>query len=104
MLKPLLNTSIFIFCLFALMTSCVSKSSASGNKESSEFAAKLIDSSLTHNVIYVYDEVYSLETRYYDHQKQLIKTVKYDDIVRCVIYNVQSGEAMKLKSIELGHQ
>ena len=104
MLKPLLNTSIFIFCLFALMTSCASKSSASGNKESSEFAAKLIDSSLTHNVIYVYDEVYSLETRYYDHQKQLVKTVKYDDIVRCVIYNVQSKEAMKLKSIELGHQ
>jgi hypothetical protein len=104
MLKPLLNTSIFIFCLFALMTSCTSKSSDSGNKESSEFAAKLIDSSLTHNVIYVYDEVYSLETHYYDRQKQLIKTVKYDDIVRCVIYNVQSKDAMKLKSIESGHQ
>jgi hypothetical protein len=104
MLKPLLNTCIFAFCLFALATSCASKSSVFGNKESSEFAAKLIDSSLTHNVIYVYDEVYSLETRYYDHQKQLVKTVKYDDIVRCVIYNVQSKEAMKLKSIELGHQ
>ncbi len=104
MFKPLLNTSIFIFCLFALMNSCTSKSSTSGNTESPAFAAKLIDSSLTHNVIYVYDEVYSLETRYYDHQKQLVKTVKYDDIVRCVIYNVQSKEAMKLKSIELGHQ
>jgi hypothetical protein len=78
-----------------LAPSCANKSSDFGNIESSEFAAKLIDSSLTHNVIYVYDEVYSLETRYY---------VKYDDIVRCVIYNVQSKEAMKLKSIELGHQ
>jgi hypothetical protein len=104
MLKPLFNTIIFIFCLFALAPSCANKSSDFGNIESSEFAAKLIDSSLTHNVIYVYDEVYSLETRYYDYQKKLIKTVKYDDIVRCVIYNVQSKEAMKLKSIELGHQ
>lgn len=104
MLKPLLNTIILVSSLFALATSCASKSSDSGNKESSEFAAKLIDSSLTHNVIYVYDEVYSLETHYYDHQKQLIKTVKYDDIVRCVIYNVQSKDAMKLKSIESGHQ
>mgnify|MGYP000028129641 FL=1 len=104
MLKAFLNTSILVFGLFAMATSCASKSRPSSNKESSEFAANLIDSSLTHNVIYVYDEVYSLETRYYDHQKQLVKTVKYDDIVRCVIYNVQSKEAMKLKFIELGHQ
>lgn len=104
MLKAFLNTSMFVSGLFAMVTSCTSNSSASSKKESSEFAATLIDSSLTHNVIYVYDEVYSLETRYYDHQKQLVKTVKYDDIVRCVIYNVQSKEAMKLKSIELGHQ
>jgi len=104
MLKAFLNTSILVFGLFAMATSCASKSRPSSNKESSDFAANLIDSSLTHNVIYVYDEVYSLETRYYDHQKQLVKTVKYDDIVRCVIYNVQSKEAMKLKSIELGHQ
>ena len=104
MLKAFLNTSILVSGLFAMVTSCTSKSNASSNKESSSFAATLIDSSLTHNVIYVYDEVYSLETRYYDHQKQLVKTVKYDDIVRCVIYNDQSKEAMKLKSIELGHQ
>jgi hypothetical protein len=45
-----------------------------------------------------------LETRYYNSQKQLVKTVKYDDIVRCVIYNVQSKDAMKLRSIELGLQ
>lgn len=104
MLKPFLNTSIIVVGLLALVTSCGNKSSASSNKESLSFVATLIDSSLTHNVIYVYDEVYSLETRYYDHQKQLVKTVKYDDIVRCVIYNVQSKEAMKLKLIELGHQ
>jgi hypothetical protein len=104
MLKAFLNTSILVSGLFAMVTSCTNKSSASGNKETSSFAATLIDSSLTHNVIYVYDEVYSLETRYYDHQKELVKTVKYDDIVRCVIYNVQSKKAMKLKSIELGHQ
>jgi hypothetical protein len=96
MLKAFLNTSILVSGLVAMVISCTSKSSAYSNT--------LIDSSLTHNVIYVYDEVYSLETRYYDHQKQLVKTVKYDDIVRCVIYNVQSKEAMKLKLIELGHQ
>lgn len=102
MLKAFLNSSLLIVSLFVLMTSCDSNSSSqAASNGSSDFATQLIDSSLTHNVIYVYDEVYSLETRYYDHQKQLVKTVKYDDIVRCEIYNVQSKEAMKLKSIEL---
>ena len=81
--------------LFMLLTACSNKSA------SNEFAQSLIDSSLTEHLTYYYDEVYYLETRYYDHQHRLVKTVKYDDIVRCVIYNVQSKEAMKLKSIEL---
>ncbi len=104
MLKAFLNIIILFVGLFVLVSSCGQNLNSIASNTSSDFAAKLIDSSLTHNVIYVYDEVYSLETRYYDHQKKLIKTVKYDDIVRCVIYNVQSKEAMKLKLIELGHQ
>lgn len=102
MLKPFLYTSFLVLGIIVLLPSCGNKSVSSGVNGAESFTAKLIDSSLTHNVIYVYDEVYSLETRYYDHQKQLVKTVKYDDIVRCVIYNVQSKDAMKLKSIELG--
>lgn len=95
MLKAFLNTTMLGGCLFVLMSACTSKSA------SNEFTQNLIDSSLTVHLTYYYDEVYYLETRYYDHQKRLVKTVKYDDIVRCVIYNVQSNEAMKLKSIEL---
>ena len=95
MLKAFLNTTMLGGCLFVLMSARTSKSA------SNEFAQNLIDSSLTVHLTYYYDEVYYLETRYYDHQKRLVKTVKYDDIVRCVIYNVQSNEAMKLKSIEL---
>ena len=101
MLKAFLYSSLFLIGLAALTTSCGKKSDAIATNRPSDFATQLIDSSLTHNVIYVYDEVYALETRYYDYQKQLVKTVKYDDIVRCEIYNVQSKEAMKLKSIEL---
>jgi hypothetical protein len=102
MLKAFLYSSLLLIGLVALTTSCGKKSDAIATNIPSNFATQLIDSSLTHNVIYVYDEVYSLETRYYDYQKQLVKTVKYDDIVRCVIYNVQSQDAMKLKSVELG--
>ena len=104
MLKHFLYASFLLIGFFALTTSCGKKSDAIATNIPSNFATQLIDSSLTHNVIYVYDEVYSLETRYYDYQKQLVKTVKYDDIVRCVIYNVQSKDAMKLRSIELGLQ
>lgn len=95
MLKAFLNITILLGCLFVLMSACTSKSA------SNEFTQNLIDSSYTVHLTYYYDEVYYLETRYFDHQKRLVKTVKYDDIVRCVIYNVQSKEAMKLKSIEL---
>jgi hypothetical protein len=98
MLKAYLNTVMLSGCLFVLMSACTSKSA------SNEFAQNLIDYSLTVHLTYYYDEVYYLETRYYDHQKRLVKTVKYDDIVRCVIYNVQSKEAMKLKSIELANR
>ena len=95
MLKAFLNTTMLGGCLLVLLSACTSKSA------SNEFAQNLIDSTLTVHLTYYYDEVYYLETRYYDHQKRLVKTVKYDDIVRCVIYNVQYKEAMKLKSIEL---
>lgn len=95
MLIAFLKNTMHGGCLFVLMSACTS------NSASKEFAQNLIDSSLTVHLTYYYDEVYYLETRYYDHQKRLVKTVKYDDIVRCVIYNVQSKEAMKLKSIEL---
>lgn len=105
MLKAFLNSSLFVVGLFALTTSCNTKAGSDVlTQDDLGFAANLIDSSLTHNVIYVYDEVYALETRYYDHQKTLVKTVKYDDIVRCVIYNVKSKDAMKLKSIELANR
>ena len=101
MLKAFLYTSLFVLGIFVLLPSCGKNAASYGVNGAEGFADNLIDSSLTHNVIYVYDEVYSLETLYYDYQKQLVKTVKYDDIVRCVIYNVQSKDAMKLKSIEL---
>lgn len=82
----------FIPLLFAL---------ACADTSDRAFSNNLIDSSRTKNIVYVYDEVYGLETRYYDYQNKLVKTVKYDDIVRCVIYNVESKEAMQLKQIEL---
>jgi hypothetical protein len=96
MLKALLYISFIGSSFLVLLTAC------SGKSASKDFAQNLIDSSSTVYLTYYYDEVYYLETRYYDHQKQLVKTVKYDDIVRCVIYNVKSKDAMKLKSIELG--
>jgi uncharacterized lipoprotein YehR (DUF1307 family) len=98
MLKAFLNTIMLAGCLLVLISACTGKSTTN------KFAQNLIDSSLTVHKTYYYDEVYYLETRYYDHQKQLVKTVKYDDIVRCVIYNVESKEAMQLKSIELGNR
>lgn len=86
---------VVIFCIATLfLLACADSSDRA-------FSNNLIDSSRTKNIVYVYDEIYGLETRYYDYQNRLIKTVKYDDILRCVIYNVQSKEAMKLKQIEL---
>jgi len=60
----------------------------------------IIDSSKTNYLEYAYDEQYYLETFYYDSTGNLLKTVKYDDLARSVIYNVRNKKAAELKAID----
>lgn len=62
--------------------------------------ASYIDSAKTKCIEYTFDEQYYLETIYYDCDGILIKTVKYDDLARSVIYNVCNKKAVNLKAKE----
>ena len=62
--------------------------------------ASYIDSAKTKFIEYTFDEQYYLETIYYDRDGILIKTVKYDDLARSVIYNVRNKKAVTLKAKE----
>ena len=61
----------------------------------------IIDSSKTNFLEYAYDEQYYLETFYYDSSGHLLKTVKYDNLARSVIYNVCNKKAAVLKAIDV---
>ena len=62
--------------------------------------ASYIDSAKTKFIEYTFDEQYYLETIYYDRDGILIKTVKYDDLARSVIYNIRTKKAVILKAKE----
>jgi len=98
----LVRILFFVFVFSFLVLACA-------NHESQpilypkETANKLniIDSSKTNFLEYAYDEQYYLETFYYDSTGNLLKTVKYDDLARSVIYNVRNKKAAVLKAIDI---
>jgi len=83
------------FLLILIFAACNNHKSPRNNIKIS-----FIDSTKTRFIEYAYDEQYYLETIYFDSAGILLKTVKYDDLARSVIYNVSSKKADTLKIME----
>ena len=96
-MKHFIKKSSLYFLLFLILAACNNHKSQKNNTK-----ATFIDSTKTKFIEYAYDEQYYLETIYFDSTGLILKTVKYDDLARSVIYNVRSKKADSLKLME-GH-
>lgn len=95
------NCSLYFIVLASLLlcvTACTN--STPSYLQNNNKIGQLIDSAKTTYVVYAYDEQYYIESHYYDKKGVLLKVVKYDDLARSVIYNVQSQNAATLKALE----
>lgn len=98
----LVKILFFVFVFSFLVLACANQEGQPIlYKKANANTINIIDSSKTNFLEYAYDEQYYFETFYYDSSGQLLKTVKYDNLARSVIYNVSNKNAALLKATDV---
>jgi len=98
----LVKILFFVFVFSFLVLACANQEGQPIlYKKVNDNTINIIDSSKTNFLEYAYDEQYYLETFYYDSSGHLLKTVKYDNLARSVIYNIRNKKAAVLKAIDV---
>jgi len=98
----LVKILFFVFVFSFLVLACANQEGQPIlYKKAKDKTINIIDASKTNFVEYAYDEQYYFETFYYDSSGQLLKTVKYDNLARSVIYNVSNKNAALLKATDV---